>query len=627
MPSAEDPYEEMPAAEALRLGERFGVIPVPLTVTRTSANGHDPNKRIRPLAKYAHLDGASFSLELWGELWESRKDAPGLGIRAPWLVQLEADSPQAEERLRGMGFPRTWRYRSPGGSKWLFRSEEPVPAYAEGGLEVKPATTLHVVPPTPGYEWLPACSPWDTVLAPLPAKVRALRPRRAARRAEPIPAVLPEGSRRGHLLSLAGAMRRKGASQEEILAALRAANEHRCRPLLPDAEVAVMAGDVAERYEPAEPPAVARSLGEVLDVFRERLYVPDPALLYVPLAAYVAHRRPGDPVWLFLVGAPSGGKTETLGALSGQPDVHRLSSLTAATFASGHKDKSGRAASLLERLGESGRSFLVLKDFGTVLSLHRDDRGAVLAQLREIYDGSFVKEFGTGETVDWSGRLGFVAGCTPTIDRHHGVISVLGERFLYLRLAAEDRTDYIVAALKRDGRTAEMRHALREAVAGYLAGLDASARAALSAETLFRLGALADFVTRARSAVERDSFMSREIEEVPVPEMPMRFVLELRCLAEALVVMGFGEHGAWELVRRVGLDSMPPRRLKVLGALRDGLSTAKEIAERVDLPTTTARRVLEDLAALRSAQREGKAGGADQWSLRPEALRLWEAFE
>lgn len=71
-----------------------------------------------------------------------------------------------------------------------------------------------------------------------------------------VPSPIPEGQRNSTLTSLAGTMRRRGAEEAEILAALHRVNELRCRPPLPDAEVETIAASVA-RYPP-EPAATLR---------------------------------------------------------------------------------------------------------------------------------------------------------------------------------------------------------------------------------------------------------------------------------------------------------------------------------------------------------------------------------
>jgi hypothetical protein len=59
------------------------------------------------------------------------------------------------------------------------------------------------------------------------------------------PAVIHEGERNATLTSLAGKLRRKGATEEELLAALRRGNAEMCQPSLPDAEIASIAASVA----------------------------------------------------------------------------------------------------------------------------------------------------------------------------------------------------------------------------------------------------------------------------------------------------------------------------------------------------------------------------------------------
>ena len=84
-------------------------------------------------------------------------------------------------------------------------------------------------------------------------------------RAPLIPAealTIPQGSRNAALTSLAGTMRKRGMSEDAILAALLAENKEKCKPEpLPEAEVAAIAKSVS-RYAPAEVAAVAKGNGK-----------------------------------------------------------------------------------------------------------------------------------------------------------------------------------------------------------------------------------------------------------------------------------------------------------------------------------------------------------------------------
>jgi len=88
--------------------------------------------------------------------------------------------------------------------------------------------------------------------------------------------------------------------------------------------------------------------------------------------------------------------------------------------------------------------------------MHRDARASVLAALREVYDGSWTRLLGTdgGKTLHWEGRVGFLAGCTQTIDRHHAVMGAMGERFALYRLRTADADEHARRSLQHAGRKA-----------------------------------------------------------------------------------------------------------------------------------------------------------------------------
>src|SRR5262249_29117294 len=157
------------------------------------------------------------------------------------------------------------------------------------------------------------------------------------------------------------------------------------------------------------------------------LHLPDPGPVYVTCAAVAANRVESfDPTWLILVGAAGSGKTEALGATSGLDGIHVVATLTEAALLSGTPRKeraAGASGGLLRELGTSG--IIVLKDFGSVLSMPRDTRAATIAALRELYDGSWTRRLGSegGRSLNWSGRLGLIAGATSVLDQHHGVMS------------------------------------------------------------------------------------------------------------------------------------------------------------------------------------------------------------
>lgn len=385
-------------------------------------------------------------------------------------------------------------------------------------------------------------------------------------------------------------------------------------------------------YEPSRPSgnghhtqaphATAYSLQDVIDVYQKWLYLPDPSPLEVVLGAVAANRRPGDPVWLLLISPPGGGKTELVTPLAALHDVHLVATLTEAALLSGVPKKQvaqGAHGGLLRLIGQQG--ILIPKDFTSVLAMNRESRGPLLAALREIYDGSWTRHLGTdgGKTLEWQGKCGLIGCTTGALDSYHGVIASLGERFCLYRLSEDGRNDRTRSALSHFGQEQNMRVELANAVAGFFATVDVAEDVTLTKTEVEYLIVLADLAVQARSAVERDSYSSsKEIINVPGAEVPTRLAKVLAQLLCGLVVIGVERQRAWELVRKVALDSMPAIRRKAFDfiAIQQGQLTTSQIATAINLPSNTVRRTLEDLAAYNLIERESRGEGkADFWQL------------
>jgi hypothetical protein len=375
--------------------------------------------------------------------------------------------------------------------------------------------------------------------------------------------------------------------------------------------------------EPAGPPPKPRSLAEVEAVAARWLGNKDPIPLRAVLGTYAAHRLPGDPVWLLLVGGSGIGKTEALISLDDCPSVVTVSTVTESGFLSGtsaHERSTEASGGLLRRIG--ARGVLVVKDFTSILSMNRDTRAAVIAALREIHDGQWSRHVGVdgGLSLTWSGKLGVIAGCTTAWDSAHAVLSAMGDRFVVCRLPEVAGEGIGARALVQVGQEVTMRSEMREAVAGLFAA-DPLPPHVLGDDGKRRLVAAASLVARARSPVERD--YQGEICLVLDAEAPTRLVKQLERLYAALGSIGLSAGASWEVVIRVALDSVPKLRGAVLAELEttDGPMTTSEMGVKVDHPTRTTRRALEDLTAHHVVEREsGGEGKADLWSLTSWAL-------
>jgi hypothetical protein len=113
----------------------------------------------------------------------------------------------------------------------------------------------------------------------------------------------------------------------------------------------------------------------------------------------------------------------------------KLSGEAALLSATPRKDSSVDAhGGLLRQVGKKG--IIIVKDFTSTLEMDRTARGEVLAALREVYDGRWDRNVGAegGRTLNWTGKCGFLAGCTTAIDKAHAVMNDMGPRSLFVRL-------------------------------------------------------------------------------------------------------------------------------------------------------------------------------------------------
>ena len=198
-----------------------------------------------------------------------------------------------------------------GGRHILLAYPDGTPAWKKAltdGVDIKADGGYIVAPPSghasgQRYEWDVLCHPDDTEIAECPSWVLDLlrKPQDGTRGAPTVVDAITSGQRNNTLVSLAGSMRRRGLTTEEILPGLQAVNARRCKPPLDDSEVRKIAESV-ERYTPAaEQKAAAIGSGKAIMVCLADI-APEPV-------SYLWH--PYIPVGklTLMEGDPGGGKT------------------------------------------------------------------------------------------------------------------------------------------------------------------------------------------------------------------------------------------------------------------------------------------------------------------------------
>ena len=318
--------------------------------------------------------------------------------------------------------------------------------------------------------------------------------------------------------------------------------------------------------------------------------------------------RNGLPIWLSIVGPPGSAKTVVVESLRGLPGVYGIGGFTPHTFASGiiRSPNNRKKVGILEKLsdrrdGEShisdGTKFLVFNDFGTLFSLAPDMKQTLLGQMRQVYDGHFEWEWGTGKKLDWYGRVGSVAAATEEWDSQMALFKRMGERFLMWR---EYRPSGIRASLRALKQTdSQMREELREAMSllddyEIPDDVDTSASHGWLAE-------LADWVAVTRTPIPRDRFSKEPLDRAR-PESGARLAKQLNQLMKGLMIFR-EENSDHEQVRfpvlRTALGSLPQLRLEILGSIPVAGATVPDLANVLDMHQKPLRRALEDLLMLK----------------------------
>ena len=138
-----------------------------------------------------------------------------------------------------------------------------------------------------------------------------------------------------------------------------------------------------------------------------------------------------EPIWMYFIGPPSSGKTESISPYEICSFTEFVSTITDNYLASGYRDEQGNDPSALLTL--NGK-ILVVKDVSPLLNDDSARVQKIWGDLRDAYDGQFSKGDGVNGLTTYNARFGVIMCATDSIDRFVETHQQLGERFLSLRV-------------------------------------------------------------------------------------------------------------------------------------------------------------------------------------------------
>lgn len=383
----------------------------------------------------------------------------------------------------------------------------------------------------------------------------------------------------------------------------------------------------------------------VLDDYYCSLYHMDTGLreaATIAAATLLTTRIPGDPLWLYVVGPPSTGKTVIVDSLAADAEhCESVSKLTAKTLVSGWVDPNDpeNDPSLFPRL--KGRALLV-KDFTAVMTMGSGVLEELYGLLRDCYDGKVRVPYGNGKIVEKNDvYFPLIAAVTDAIkgdNRSH-----LGERFLRCEVLGpghdDDATiDAAMGSVVRDPAREAKLAALGQAISDYLKSVpvDLSQLPDLEPEVHVKVRNLSRVIGHIRAFVERDHSENRDMLYRPRAEGGARVAKQLKKLGIAIALLlqkKTVDDDVFHLIRKVGMDTVEGLLLETLKTLMRGecIWTTDNLRDRLRRKKTSLVRNLYDLEEVGVIERYAvanlKGSGRDShaWRPTPDFKGLWLA--
>lgn len=357
------------------------------------------------------------------------------------------------------------------------------------------------------------------------------------------------------------------------------------------------------------------------------------------LAVSASTRLKGQPLWIYIVGPPSSGKSTICEAMScSRKYVIPMSSLTANALDSGWQAEGGKNVSLIPML--NGKVFMV-KDLTAILTLPAVVQERIFGTLRDANDGVYRSKSGGQEGVGremWS-RFGFVGGVT--YDIRMNTRTTVGEKFLQVEIVDQTHKvgieiDRNMMAINReeselfDEGEDEQLDFLRSCTLGFMEHMHTRLdhgieKPAFPDKYKGHIAHMAEFCSMMRSQVKRD-FKDKMLVR-PTREQGSRLSRQLfkQAVSMALVFDTGVDDRVMKYVRRTAMNTSAGFPMDVIRSLIDnGQQTATKLADKCHLNSNNIRSVLGDMKDLGLVKSHQKGHQSRVYSVSEDVVKLWE---
>ncbi len=224
--------------------------------------------------------------------------------------------------------------------------------------------------------------------------------------------------------------------------------------------------------------------------------------------------------------------------------------------------------------------------------------------LREIYDGSLVREVGGKHIKMWEGKITILAAATEDIERVRLISSALGERFIYLRWGREDSMEKGRMARAQIGHEKEIRAESQRLFKDFVVGAITNVPPPLPEDLAIQIDHLAEMTAWLRGHVIRDRSAGKDNQVLDVPDWEgsgrLNKTMSLLSMFHAAL---FGRSIATQAdllpARRIAFDSLRRNRLRFINAIPLGTDqTWANVVRLSGIPKGSIAWTASDLEAL-----------------------------
>ena len=276
-----------------------------------------------------------------------------------------------------------------------------------------------------------------------------------------------------------------------------------------------------------------------------------------------------EPIWMYFIGPPGSGKTESITPYEGCDFTMFISTLTENTLASGFRDDEGNDPSILPLL--NGK-VMVVPDVSPLINDNSARVMKIWGDLRDAYDGQFAKATGTTGVVTYRSRFGVIMCATGAIDSFVEEHQQLGERFLSFRvqripLELGERYDLAERVHNSMEDKLQWRGHFKNVVNTQMKRakqfvLDNPGLPKIDAGTERNVLSLANYLSLLRT--------SPGDENVASAELPSRLVQQLITVGHAHALLDGRmewDESDLDLIKRIGVDTFPIAKRRMVQSL------------------------------------------------------------